>query len=89
LRARKKFLTNYYDPFNPDLFLYTTNPDTQYATPAVSWNLVVEAVRSGDLTAFTGACRTGLSILIKRLHREIWDVWGDDPNRPVGAWPPT
>lgn len=55
----------------------------------MSWDLVAEAVRDGDLTAFTRTCRIALSILIKRLHREIWDVWGDDPNRPVGAWPPT
>ncbi|KXN90177.1 hypothetical protein AN958_04667 [Leucoagaricus sp. SymC.cos] len=89
LRARKLFLTNYYDPFNPDLFLYTTNPDTQYATLTTSWSLVAQAVRRGDITAFTGAFRENLSILIKRWHQHIWDVWGDDPNRPVGAWPPT
>jgi hypothetical protein len=83
------FLTNYYDPFNPDLFLYTTNPDTQYAKPTTSWNLVTRAIRSGDLMAFTGAFRDNLSILIQSWHQQIWDVWGDDPNRPVGAWPPT
>ncbi|KAF5351784.1 hypothetical protein D9756_007424 [Leucocoprinus leucothites] len=89
LRARKLFLTNYYDPFNPDLFLYTTNPDTQYATPTISWSLVTQSVRSGDLRAFTGAFRDNLSILLKRWHQQIWDVWGDDPTRPVGVWPPT
>ena len=89
LQARKLFLTNYYDPFNPDLFLYTTNPDTQYTATTTSWNLVVRAVLNGDLKAFTGVFRSNISLLIKRWHQQIWVVWGDDPTRPVGAWPPT
>lgn len=83
------FLTNYYDPFNPDLFLYTTNPDTQYTAPSLSWSLVTQALRRQDLTAFMRAVWENLSILIKKWHQQIWDVWGDDPSRPVGAWPPT
>jgi len=89
LRARKLFLTNYYDPFNPDLFLYTTNPDTQYTTTTTSWNLVVRAIFNGDLKAFTWVFRSNISTLIKKWHQQVWDVWGDDPTRPVGAWPPT
>ncbi len=83
------FLTNYYDPFNPDLFLYTTKPDTQYTTPTLSWSLVTQALRRRDLTALGGAFYENLSILIKKWHQQIWDVWGDDPSRPIGGWPPT
>jgi hypothetical protein len=81
------FFTSYYDPFNPDLFLYTTNPNTQYSAPSTSWNLVTKAVWRGDYTAFAEAFFDNLSILIKGWHQQLWDVWGDDPNRPIGTWP--
>ncbi|KAF8629203.1 hypothetical protein AX17_005788 [Amanita inopinata Kibby_2008] len=91
-QARNIFLSTYYDPFYPDLHLYTIRPDTLRRTisssgiPKIS---VLDSFQRDGWKATLGLAWDNVCIFIYDLRTRIWETWGDDSTQRVASWPPT
>lgn len=88
IRAKHDFLTTYYDPFFPDLYLHVTKPDTTcHSIP--SRCLPVTAERAA-WTRSLADLWANLSCTVSRWQRLTWDLWTSGSPKPQGTmWPPT
>jgi len=90
-KARHLFLTNYYDPFNPDLHLHITKPSAyrhsmDQSPPWSIFGVPATFSRSG----LGGVCSElwgNVTIAVSDWQRATWEAWGEH-ERTI-AWPPT
>jgi serine/arginine repetitive matrix protein 2 len=97
IRARELFLTTYYDPFYPDLHLYTTKPDT------LRHSVMSSMVRSPSWSVFSlshSFQRYGWRAVAEQIwdrfclficdcQRQAWEAWGAEDQLSGTSWPPT
>ena len=92
VRAKKAFLTTYYDPLYLDLYLYIVKPDTtQCAIPPSPWTASAtdNSRTSSYLDAITSLWNFTLC-MITSWQRQAWEVWDANyPQQGTIAWPPT
>ncbi|KAF8348140.1 hypothetical protein F5887DRAFT_952300 [Amanita rubescens] len=86
-QAKDIFLSTYYDPFYPDLHLYTIRPDTHHQVPSLSWISILDTLQRDGWKPALAILRDTVSIFIYDLRTRIWETWGE--TQPVASWPPT
>ena len=86
-QAKDMFLSTYYDPFYPDLHLYTIRPDTHHQVPSLSWISILDTLQRDGWKPALAILRDTVSIFIYDLRTRIWETWGE--TQPVASWPPT
>jgi hypothetical protein len=89
------FLTTYYDPFYPDLHLYTMKPDTRHrsissSVSRTSWTFLttLDTIQQEGWRTAAADMWGDLSVIVTGWQRQVWEVWGDDRARTM-SWPPT
>jgi len=91
-QARDIFLSTYYDPFYPDLHLYTIRPDTLHhriPSSKISWISILDTLQHHGWGTTFKILRDTMSIYIRDLRTRFWERWGEDTARQVVSWPPT
>lgn len=92
VRAKKAFLTTYYDPYYLDLYLYVVKPDTmQCAKPPSPWtsSTTDNSHTSSYLNVITSLWNFTLCMIVN-WQRRVWEVWNANyPQQGTLAWPPT
>ncbi|GLB37275.1 hypothetical protein LshimejAT787_0403260 [Lyophyllum shimeji] len=90
-RARDLFLTTYYDPFYPDLHLYTSRPDTlrlsMDAASGPSWFSIPDTFQREGWKASSRQIWHNLSVIIWDWQQLLWEAFGDQTTSTT--WPPT
>jgi hypothetical protein len=96
IRARDLFLTTYYDPFYPDLHLYTTKPDTLHhsissSLSRTSWSIIsiLDILRRDGWKALAEAMWNNLVVIVSDWQKHAWETWGADVIQENAPWPPT
>ena len=86
------FLTTYYDPFYPDLHLYSGKPYTysysissSYTNPPMSISAILE--RDGWLAVLPGLW-DNLLASVSAWQTHAWETWGAAGYGQI-SWPPT
>jgi len=95
-QAEGIFRTRYYDPFNPDIYLYTIKPDllrrsitaSTYA-PSLSLSAIPVSVRRQGWTGALMEVRSNASALVADWQRSAWETWSTRTGGTVTTWPPT
>ncbi|KAF8626843.1 hypothetical protein AX15_004672 [Amanita polypyramis BW_CC] len=90
-QARDIFLSTYYDPFYPDLHLYTIRPDTlrQRVSSSSSWISFLDTLQRDGWKATFSLLQDTVSLYIYDIRTRIWETWGGDATQQVASWPPT
>jgi len=90
-RARDLFLTNYYDPFYPNLYLHILKPAQFMDSPLPSWSVysIPDAYQRAGLVGVYSEFRGNLSLIISDWQRETWESWGGPDLTGSNVWPPT
>ncbi|PFH52024.1 hypothetical protein AMATHDRAFT_141155, partial [Amanita thiersii Skay4041] len=94
-QAREFFLNTYYDPFSPELHLYTIRPDTLRHIRSASfssetcWITVFETLERDGWKAAIGTVWNSVFIFIYDLQRRMWEGWGQEGVEQMVGWPPT
>jgi serine/arginine repetitive matrix protein 2 len=97
VRARELFLTTYYDPFYPDLHLYTTKPDTlrhsvvssMIRSPSWSVFSLPYTFRRYGWRAVAEQIWDSFSLFVWDCQRQAWEAWGAEDQLRGTSWPPT
>ncbi|TFK44544.1 hypothetical protein BDQ12DRAFT_673185 [Crucibulum laeve] len=88
MRAKSIFLTTYYDPFNPDLHLYTAIPntydDTFSSTQRTAWRSIPGIFVREGWKASQGRVLDNIRLLLANWQQG----WLDSSSTPT-VWPPT
>jgi hypothetical protein len=95
-RAKDIFLTTYYDPFYPDLHLYTVKPDTHHDSTSFSasrtpWTFLsmLDTIQREGWRIAAAEIWGKLVVVVSGWQRQAWEAWGaDDPVQSM-SWPPT
>ncbi|KAK2467820.1 hypothetical protein APHAL10511_000115 [Amanita phalloides] len=90
-QAKDIFLSTYYDPFYPDLHLYTIRPDTHrhQLSSSSSWMSILDTFRRDGFGATFALFWDKFSIFTYDLRTQIWETWGEGTTQQVASWPPT
>lgn len=95
-RAEGIFRTRYYDPFNPDIYLYTIKPDllrrsitTSTYAPSLSLSAIPVSVRRQGWTGALMEVGSNASALLADWQRSTWETWSTRTGGTVTTWPPT
>ncbi|KAH8828483.1 hypothetical protein DL96DRAFT_1497834 [Flagelloscypha sp. PMI_526] len=80
--AHKYFLTTYYDPFYPDIHMYTSIPTPQRQTP-----LFRAALIGGDWKTMAGSFWETLALTFLHYQQDMWERWGHNSAQNM-LWPP-
>ena len=91
MRSRKLFLSTYYEPLYPDLYLHVTHPERfrqslESVTP--SWSIYqvpstwVRTGWTGVLSEFAG----NVTLRVSDWQRQMQEVWRN--TGPAAEWPP-
>ncbi|CAL1707874.1 unnamed protein product [Somion occarium] len=94
VRARKLFLSTYYDPFNPDIFLHITNPENVYhlIPYTFTWSptSIPDAISREGWRGVTSELWGNVTCLATDIQRRVWDAWSArDHSISWESWPPT
>jgi serine/arginine repetitive matrix protein 2 len=90
MQARDAFLTTYYDPFYPDLHLYTFKPiQHSMLSSGTPWLSIPDTLRREGWKASTGQIWDNLSIIVGEWQGQLWETWGNDNVQSNVVWPPT
>ncbi|EPQ57166.1 hypothetical protein GLOTRDRAFT_115203 [Gloeophyllum trabeum ATCC 11539] len=92
LRARRIFLTTYYDPFYPDLHLHLIKRDTLHhvsITTPTSWSIfsIPDGVQRVGWRGAFSEMWGNMTLGVTNLQQHVWRVWGAE-DQPL-SWPPT
>ncbi|RDB24915.1 hypothetical protein Hypma_008048 [Hypsizygus marmoreus] len=92
-KARDLFLTTYYDPFYPDLHLYTSRPDTlrhsMVSSSGTPWLSIPNTLLHEGWKSFTVQVWENLAIIIGSWQQLLWESLGSDDTPQIASWPPT
>ncbi|OCH90254.1 hypothetical protein OBBRIDRAFT_609900 [Obba rivulosa] len=91
IRAKRMFLTTYYDPFYPDLYLHITKSDTfSYFIPLPSWSFSSLSDTLGR-AGWSGVVAEGWGNATRALYYWVRPTWDLPFTRSQGrmSWPPT
>ncbi|CCL98358.1 uncharacterized protein FIBRA_00353 [Fibroporia radiculosa] len=93
IRARRAFLTTYYDPFYADLYLYATKPDTsQCSIPFHSyWSIsyVSDVLRRDGWVGVVSDVWNSVSCVVSSWQGQTVEAWSANYRDSTSAWPPT
>ncbi|KZT29055.1 hypothetical protein NEOLEDRAFT_1145361 [Neolentinus lepideus HHB14362 ss-1] len=91
LRARRIFLTTYYDPFYPDLYLHVLKSETlQHVVPThASWSVfsIPDGIARGGWQGAISEMWGNMTIAVANFNRQTYEILGT--NNQLWAWPPT
>lgn len=84
------FLNTYYNPFYPELHLYTTKPDTFRLSMShvTHWSIfsIPDTFQRDGWKAAAKETWNGLFMTIWDWKQHVWNTWGTAETVP---WPPT
>jgi hypothetical protein len=91
MHAKNLFLTTYYDPFYPDLHLYTSKPHILYSIPSSSsrafWFSRFDITCGEGWKKCAANAALNFYIFLGDLQNRIWEQWGSEAVH--NSWPPT
>lgn len=90
MHAKNLFLTTYYDPFYPDLHLYTSKPHILYSIPSSSrafWFSRFDITCGEGWKKCAANAAQNFYIFLGDLRNRIWEQWGSEA--VYDSWPPT
>lgn len=90
MHAKNLFLTTYYDPFYPDLHLYTSKPHILYSIPSssrASWFSRFDITCGEGWKKCSANAAGNFYIFLGDLQNRIWEQWGSEVVH--NSWPPT
>ncbi|KAH9945686.1 hypothetical protein B0H21DRAFT_744238 [Amylocystis lapponica] len=94
-RAKSMFLTTYYDPYYPDLYLYVDKPDTLYTSiPTSSCRSAYhtsDAIAPIGWTDLVADMWSQTMCSVSQWQNQQWAAWSANHPQRRGAlsWPPT
>ncbi|KAF5386174.1 hypothetical protein D9615_002384 [Tricholomella constricta] len=92
MRAKDLFLTTYYDPFYPEMHLYTSRPDTlrlsMLSSSGPSWFSIPDIFHREGWKAFSRHIWHNLSVLVWDWQQLVWETLGEGAAQS-SSWPPT
>ncbi|KAI0940568.1 hypothetical protein AcW1_003729 [Taiwanofungus camphoratus] len=93
VHAKSAFFATYYDPYNPDLYLHVSRPDTLHCSiPTSPWSIsyVTSASQNTGWIGVTKEILNNITCILRKLQHQTWEVWGADyQGQPSLSWPPT
>ncbi|TFK25517.1 hypothetical protein FA15DRAFT_755746 [Coprinopsis marcescibilis] len=92
IKTHEAFLTTYYDPFNPNIHLYSFRSRLllDNAPDMTSWTSLLSLIRQLAFKEFLNKSMVNLHIQLLRWQTFIWEKWGTDVLAAQNiAWPPT
>ena len=93
VQARKIFLTTYYDPFDPDLYIHLLKPDTtHHSIPTCpSWSIfsVFSSLQRAGLKGVVGDAWESTSCAISSYLQSTWAGRHHPQDTIPRTWPPT
>ncbi|PCH43921.1 hypothetical protein WOLCODRAFT_26303 [Wolfiporia cocos MD-104 SS10] len=92
VRAKRIFLTTYYDPFYADLYLYPFHADTlDHAIPAPSWSIysVPDTFARSGWLGVLGELWGNATCAVSHWQRQTIEVWRPNlQGEASSSWPP-
>ncbi|KAI0790671.1 hypothetical protein C8Q75DRAFT_760087 [Abortiporus biennis] len=94
VRAKKIFLSTYFDAFNADIYLHLTKPDTSSNSipRSFSWSIfsIPDAISRLGWQGVASEIWGNVTCLFTDFQRQAWETWGPQGQLPLsGDWPPT
>lgn len=91
-RSRDLFITNYYDPFQADLYFYNFRPSVHYApdyTPVWTLSHMIEAFNKDGLRAALGGAWHAVMGSAHHWQGIAWKNYGGVSTAGDFNWPPS
>ena len=93
VRAKKLFLTKYYDPFNPDIYTHLTiTHSVRHSLPySFSWSpfSIPDTVSREGWKGVASELWGNVTCLAVDIHHHAWEAWSARQRPALKAWSPT